>query len=61
MRVFKSFRAVTVCSAVMSAVCAFLGIITSILANTPIGSTIVAVDVLAFAFCCLIGHFTAKA
>ncbi len=61
MRVFKSFGAVTVCSAVMSAVCAFFGIITSILANTPIGSTIVAVDVLAFALCCLIGHFTAKA
>lgn len=60
MRIFKSFRSVTVCSAVMSAICAFLGIILSILANTPIGSTIVAVDVAAFALCCAIGHFTAR-
>ena len=56
MRVFKSFRSVTVFSALLSAVCAFLGIIISILANTPVGSTIVAVDVAAFALCSLIGY-----
>lgn len=50
MRVFQSFRAVTVCSAVLSVSCAVLGILTAILAGTPVGSTIVAVDILAFVF-----------
>ncbi len=59
MRLFKSFRGVTVCSAVLSVVCAFTGIIVSILAGTPVGSTIVAVDVAAFAVCCLLGSITA--
>ena len=49
MRVFQSFRAVTVCSAVLSVSCAVLGILTAILAGTAVGSTIVAVDILAFA------------
>ncbi|MBR2746106.1 MAG: metal ABC transporter permease [Erysipelotrichaceae bacterium] len=53
MRIFKSFRSVTICSAVLSVICAFSGIIISILAGTPVGSTIVAVDVFAFAICCL--------
>ena len=48
MRVFKSFRAVTLCSAVLSVCCAVLGILVSILAGTPVGSTIVAVDIAAF-------------
>lgn len=48
MRIFRSFKSVTVCSAVLSVVCAFLGMIISILAGTPVGSTIVAVDVAAF-------------
>ena len=59
MRLFKSFRGVTVCSAVLSVVCAFTGIIVSILEGTPVGSTIVAVDVAAFAVCCLLGSITA--
>lgn len=48
MRVFRSFKAVTICSAVFSVVCAFLGMVISILAGTPVGSTIVAVDVAGF-------------
>lgn len=48
MEVFKSFRSVTICSAVLSTVCAALGILIAILAGTPVGSTIVAVDILAF-------------
>jgi len=55
MRLFGSFRKVTVCSALLSVICAFTGIILSILASTPVGSTIVAVDVVAFGCCCLIG------
>ena len=49
MRVFKSFRSVTVCSAVLSVCCSVLGILTAILFGTPVGSTIVAVDIAVFA------------
>ena len=55
MRIFRSFKAVTVFSAVLSVICAFSGIIISILASAPVGSTIVAVDVVMFALCCLFG------
>ena len=48
MRVFKSFRSVTVCAAALSIFCSLLGILISILAGTPVGSTIVAVDILLF-------------
>ena len=54
MRLFGSFRAVTIFSATLSVICAFCGIIISILAGTPVGSTIVAVDAAAFAICCLV-------
>ena len=56
MRLFKSFKSVTICSAVLSVICAFSGILISILAGTPVGSTIVAVDVAAFAVCCAAGR-----
>ena len=55
MRVFQNFRAVTICSAVLSVICAFLGILVSILASTPVGSTIVAVNSVAFALFCAVG------
>ena len=55
MRVFKSFKTVTVCSAVISVVCALLGIILSIMFDTPVGSTIVITDIAAFIVCSLIG------
>ncbi len=55
MRIFRSFRSVTVCSAVLSVISAFAGMVTSILADTPVGSTIVAVDVLVFFLCWIIG------
>ena len=60
MRIYKSFRAVTVFSAVISVACAFLGIIISILAETPVGPTIVAVDIAAFLICCLAGRNAGK-
>ena len=56
MRIFRSFKGVTICSAVLSVVCAFAGILISILAGTPVGSTIVAVDVAAFAVCYVTGR-----
>ena len=48
MRLFRSFRGVTICSAALSVACALLGILISILGGTPVGSTIVAVDIAAF-------------
>ena len=58
MRLFGSFKGVTIFSAVISVTCAASGIIISILAGTPVGSTIVAVDILAFALCALTGKLT---
>lgn len=55
MRVYQNFRAVTICSAVLSVCCAALGILISILAGTPVGSTIVAVDLAAFFVFSLLG------
>lgn len=51
MRLFNSFRQVTIWSAVISVCCAFAGIVISILAGTPVGSTIVAVDAFVFLIC----------
>ncbi len=48
MRVFRSFKSVIICSAVISVVCATLGIFISILASTPVGATIVIVDLACF-------------
>ena len=48
MRVFKSFRSVIICSAVISVLCAGFGIISSILFSTPVGSTIVVADLIVF-------------
>lgn len=55
MRIFKSFKSVTVCSAVISVVCAVAGLLVSILAGTPVGSTIVAADLIAFGVCYVAG------
>lgn len=45
MRVFRSFKAVMICAGVISVICAVLGILISILAGTPVGSTIVGVNI----------------
>ena len=60
MRLFKSFRGVIICSAVISVVCALAGIIISILAGTPVGATIVAIDVAGFALCALAGKMAVR-
>ncbi len=56
MRVFRSFRKVVICSAVVSVVCSLSGIIVSILWSTPVGSTIVAIDIVVFIIFALIGR-----
>lgn len=48
MRVFKSFKAVILCSAIISVICAATGILASILFSTPVGSTIVTADIFVF-------------
>ena len=60
MRLFKSFRSVTVSAAVMSVICATAGILISILAGTPVGSTIVAVDIAVFLVSYGIGRITGR-
>lgn len=48
MRVFRSFKSVTVCSAVIAVICSVSGIFVSILADTPVGATIVCLDIVVF-------------
>jgi zinc transport system permease protein len=55
MRVFKNFRAVILCSVIISMIAAGSGIIISILASTPVGSTIVAIDIVVFILFCGVG------
>ena len=61
MRLFRSFKGVTICSAVLSVFCAVLGILISILASTPVGSTIVAADMAAFLICSVLARLGAGA
>ncbi len=56
MRIFRTFFSVTVCSAVLSVVCALAGILASILAGTPVGATVVAMDAAAFLLFCMAGR-----
>lgn len=55
MRLFAGFRAVTVCSAIIAVLAAALGITLSILAETPVGATVVLVNLTVFILCSLIG------
>lgn len=49
MRVFKSFKSVVICSAVISVICAVAGIVGSILLSVPVGPSIVAINIVCFA------------
>ncbi|WP_316631781.1 metal ABC transporter permease [uncultured Ruminococcus sp.] len=60
MRVFKSFKSVTICAAIVSVVCALIGLFTSILAGTPVGSTIVAADIVVFFIFFVVGAVTKR-
>ena len=55
MRIYNSFLKVTICSAVLSVLCAACGMLISIAAGTPVGATIVAADAVVFGICCLAG------
>ena len=55
MRIMSNFKAVVIFSAVSSVVTAFFGMIISILVSTPVGATIVLVDMAVFLVCVVIG------
>lgn len=55
MRLFKSFLSVTIFSSILAVVCSVVGILLAILAGTPVGSTIVAVQIVVFLISCLAG------
>lgn len=48
MRIFKSFKSVTVCSAIISICCSAVGLFISIVFDTPAGSSIVIIDIIVF-------------
>jgi len=55
MRIHKSFRGCVIYSAVVSVVSAVLGIVLSILASTPVGPSIVVMNILIFAASVVLG------
>ena len=56
MRVFRSFRSVTICAAVLSVCCATIGFLVSVVAGTPVGATIVAANAAVFVAMSIIGR-----
>jgi len=60
MRAFKSFKAVTICSVLISVTCAALGILISVVAGTPVGSTIVIADIAGFGIFSFAGILTRR-
>lgn len=61
MRICRSFLGVTVCAAVFSVFCAAAGIVVAVLAGTPVGATIVAVDMAGFGLFWLAGALRGRA
>ncbi|MBE6607088.1 MAG: metal ABC transporter permease [Ruminococcaceae bacterium] len=55
MRIFKSFRSVTLCAAVISVVCVLVGLFITIAAGTPAGATVVAVNIAIYAVFSFVG------
>lgn len=55
MRVMHSFKSVVIYAAVLSVTGAVVGILMSIILSTPVGSTIVAIDMLFFLGNCIVG------
>lgn len=55
MRLFKSWRGVVLFAGCFSVLCAVIGILIAVPAGTPVGPTVVAVDIAAFLLCSLAG------
>lgn len=60
MRVMHSFKSVIIYSAVLSVIGATFGLLISILFSTPVGATIVVVDMVIFALNCVAGKIMAR-
>jgi len=60
MRVFRTFKSVIMSSAVVSVFCAVVGIVCSVLFDTPTGATVVAVNIVVFAIFFAIGLVARK-
>ena len=60
MRVFSSFKSVTICSVVVAIISAAFGLLTSIPADTPVGSTIVAIQIIIFFMFWIVGGLFRK-
>lgn len=61
MRIFKNFFSVIISAAVISVLCAVIGIFIAILYGTPVGSTIVAANIAVFLISMTIGKITKRA
>ncbi len=59
MRVCNTYRGVIIVSAIISVVCALIGMVMTILFSTPVGATIVVVDLVFFCIFVIIGKLRA--
>lgn len=57
MIIFKSFKRVTVFSCIFSITGTIIGLFVSVISGTPVGATIVVIDILIFAICTVISKF----
>ena len=60
MRMFKSFHGVTICSAVLAVTSSAMGILISLLVDTPVGATIVVIDIVLFIAFAVAGRATGR-
>ncbi|MDE6538724.1 MAG: metal ABC transporter permease [Ruminococcus sp.] len=58
MRIFRSFKSVIICSAITAVFCAGTGFLISLLCGTPVGATIVTVNIFVFFVFCIISGFS---
>ena len=60
MRIVRTFKKTVIASAIISVLCALIGILIAILFSTPVGPTIVVCDIAAFIVCFTIGKIMKK-
>ena len=60
MRIFKRFRTVTICSAIVAALCFIVGIVISYLYAMPAGASVVIMNIIAFLLFWVIGIFSRR-
>lgn len=60
MRIFKCFRSVVICSAVISVVCFFAGVAVSYEYSAPTGASVVIINIAVFAIFCVADYMRGK-